>query len=87
MGESSGILYIPYSDIITRIKQNVMNVNEYERVVDRYENANILLTDDLFKRSVSKSDVNIVFEIVNFRYLNNLYMIIRVEKDVILGVG
>ena len=34
----------------------------------------------MFKGSVTKSDVNIVFEIVNFRYFNNLPMIVSCEK-------
>ena len=40
------------------------------------------MIDDLFKGSVSKSDVSIVFEIVNFRYFNNLTMIVSSEKGV-----
>ena len=41
-----------------------------------YKSAKVLLSDDLFKGSVCKSDVNIVFEIVNFRYFNNLSMVV-----------
>ena len=48
--------------------------------MNRYKNAKILLIDDLFKVSVSKSDVNIVFEIVNFRYFNNLLIIVSYEN-------
>lgn len=40
------------------------------------------MIDDLFKGSVSKSDVNIMFEIVNFRYFNNLPVIVSCEKDI-----
>lgn len=80
MDDGFGVLYMPYRDVITRIKQNVMNGEEYERIVNRYKNAKVLLIDDLFKGSISKSDVNIVFEIVNFRYFNNLPMIVSCEK-------
>ncbi|CEP41773.1 ATP-binding protein [Paraclostridium sordellii] len=81
MDDGFGVLYMPYRDVITRIKQNVMNGEEYERIVNRYKNAKVLLIDDLFKGSISKSDVNIVFEIVNFRYFNNLPMIVSCEKS------
>ncbi|WP_275890847.1 hypothetical protein [Paraclostridium sordellii] len=37
-----------YRAVITRIKQNVMNVNKYESIIARYKNANVLLIDDLF---------------------------------------
>ena len=39
----------------------------------------MLLIDDLFKGSISKSDVNIVFELLNYRYFNNLPVIVSTE--------
>ncbi|MGL5439837.1 MAG: DNA replication protein, partial [Filifactoraceae bacterium] len=56
--------------------------DEYVKLMNRYKKAKVLLIDDLFKGSVTKSDVNIVFEIVNFRYFNNLPMIVSSEKCV-----
>ncbi|MDU6482956.1 MAG: hypothetical protein E6538_13250 [Paeniclostridium sordellii] len=46
------------------------------------------MIDDLFRESISKSDVNIVFKIVNFRYLNKFHMIISSEKEIeeLLGI-
>ena len=44
-----------------------MDKEVYESIVSKYKNANVLLLDDLFKGSISKSDVNIMFEIVNLR--------------------
>ena len=68
MNDCVGVLCMPYRDVITYIKQNIMDKEVYERIVGRYKNAKVLLIDDLFKGSISKSDVNIMFEIVNFRY-------------------
>lgn len=82
MNDCVGVLYMPYRDVITRIKQNVMDKEVYERIVGRYKNAKVLLIDDLFKGSISKSDVNIMFEIVNFRYFNNLPMIVSCEMGI-----
>lgn len=82
MNDCVGVLYMPYRDVITRIKQNVMDKEVYESIVSRYKNAKVLLIDDLFKGSISKSDVNIMFEIVNFRYFNNLPMIISCEMGI-----
>lgn len=42
----------------------------------------MLLIDDLFKGSISKSDVNIMFEIVNSRYFNNLPIMISCEMGI-----
>ncbi|MBQ3423200.1 MAG: DNA replication protein, partial [Romboutsia sp.] len=44
------------------------------------KNARVLLIDDLFKGSVTPSDINIMFEIINYRYLNKKPMIISTEK-------
>ena len=82
MDDGIGVVYMGYRDVIMRFKQNVMNEEEYNKLMNRYKRAKVLLIDDLFKGSVTKSDVNIVFEIVNFRYFNNLPMIVSSEKDV-----
>ena len=71
-----------YRDVITRIKQNIMDEAYYNRVMNRYKNARVLLVDDLFKGSITGSDVNIMFEIVNHRYFNNLPVIVSSEKSV-----
>ena len=71
-----------YRDVIMRLKQNVMNEEGYEKIMSRYKNCRVLLIDDLFKGSVTASDINIVFEIVNHRYFNNLPMIISTEKKI-----
>jgi DNA replication protein DnaC len=43
--------------------------------------ARVLLIDDLFKGSISKSDINIIFEVLNHRYFNNLPVIVSTEKS------
>lgn len=80
MNSGISVIYMPFRDIITQIKQNIMDEEYYRKIVSRYKNAKILLIDDLFKGSISKSDINIMFEIINHRYFNNLPMIISSEK-------
>ena len=48
--------------------------------MSRYKKCKVLLIDDLFKGNITLSDINIMFEIVNYRYFNNLPMIISTEK-------
>ncbi|CEJ72878.1 DNA replication protein [[Clostridium] sordellii] len=67
---------------MTYIKQNIIAKEIYEKIVGKYKNVRVLLIDDLFKVSISKSDVNIMFEIVNFRYFNNLPIIISCEMGI-----
>ena len=41
----------------------------------------MLFIDDLFKGKITDSDVNVMFEIVNHRYLNRLPIIATTELD------
>lgn len=82
MEDGVGVVYMGYREAITYIKQHIMDKEVYARVIGRYKRARVLLVDDLFKGSVSSSDVNIMFEIINFRYFNNLPVIVSSEKGV-----
>ena len=75
MKEGVGVLYMPYRDNIISLKQNMMDEEYYRKVM-------VLLIDDLFKGSISGSDVNIIFEIINYRYLNGLPVIVSCEKSI-----
>ncbi|MBO3445855.1 ATP-binding protein [Clostridium sp. CCUG 7971] len=80
MDSGVGVLYMGYRDVIVRIKQNIMDEVYYHKVMNRYKNARVLLIDDLLKGSVSGSDINIIFELVNHRYFNSLPVIVSSEK-------
>lgn len=80
MKNGVGVIYMGYRDSIMKIKQNVMNMDVYEKIMNRYKECKVLLIDDLFKGNITSSDINIIFEIVNYRYFNNLAMIISTEK-------
>lgn len=80
MKKGVGVIYMGYRESIMKIKQNVMNMDEYEKIMNRYKKCKVLLIDDLFKGNITLSDINIIFEIVNYRYFNNLPMIISTEK-------
>ncbi|WP_319023732.1 DnaA ATPase domain-containing protein [Paraclostridium bifermentans] len=47
MDNCVGVLYMSYREAITKIKQNVIDIEEYERIIGRYKRANVLLLDDL----------------------------------------
>jgi DNA replication protein DnaC len=81
MDSGVGVVYMGYRDVIIRVKQNIMDEVYYHKVMNRYKNARVLLIDDLFKGSVSGSDINIMFELVNHRYFNNLPVIVSSEKS------
>ena len=82
MEKGVGVLYMPYRDNIISIKQNMMDEEYYRKVMNKFKRAKVLLIDDLFKGSISGSDVNIMFEIINYRYLNGLPVIVSCELGV-----
>lgn len=73
---------MPYRDVITRIKQNILDKEYYIKEIAKYQRAEILLIDDLYRGKVTESDVNIMFELINYRYLNHLPMIINSEFEI-----
>jgi len=73
------VVYMPFRDVITKIKQNMLDEEYYQKELSKYKNAKVLLIDDLFKGKVTESDINIMFEIINHRYLNHLPIIVSSE--------
>ena len=82
MDRGIGVIYMGYRDSITNIKQNMLDSVYYNRVMNRYKGARVLFIDDLFKGKITESDINIMFELINHRYFNNLPMIVSSELSV-----
>lgn len=79
MNKGMKVIYMPYRDIITKIKQNIMDNEYYKKLISKFQTCEILLIDDLFKGKVTDADINIMFEIINYRYLNHLPIIVNSE--------
>ena len=69
-----GVIYMPYRDSITNLKQSITDSENFQREISKYKNAQVLLIDDLFKGAITKSDINIMYEIVNYRYFKSSYI-------------
>ncbi len=74
------VIFMPYRNVITQLKQNITNEEAYNKEMSKYLDARVLFMDDMLKGKVTDSDVNIMFEIINYRYINHLPMIITTEK-------
>lgn len=77
-----GVIYMPYRDSITNLKQSITDSENFQREISKYKNAQVLLIDDLFKGAITKSDINIMYEIVNYRYFKSLPIITTSEKTI-----
>lgn len=76
------VVYMPYRDIIGKLKRNMIDEEYYKSTLGKYQSAELLLIDDLFKGKINETDINIMFELINHRYLNRLPMIISTEFTV-----
>jgi DNA replication protein DnaC len=76
------VVYLSYRDVITELKQNMLDEEFYRKQINKYQNAKVLLVDDMLKGKTTDSDKNIMFEIINHRYLNHLPIIVSSEYDV-----
>lgn len=73
------VVYMLWRDEAVKLKGVVNDAEEYGKLIDRYKNAEVLYIDDLFKTGKNPdgdvqrptgADVNIAFEIINYRCNN-----------------
>lgn len=71
------VRYMLWRDDIVKIKAAVTDSAEYSKLINEFKTVDILYIDDLFKTGMSKddiankptsADINVAFEIINFRY-------------------
>ena len=74
------VVYMGYRDEMTSLKSKIIDEKAYSDTVNRFKTAKVLFIDDFIKGKTTESDVNIVYEIVNYRYNNHLPMIVSTEK-------
>ncbi|MBV7275716.1 ATP-binding protein [Clostridium sp. PL3] len=73
------VVYMSYRDEILKLKQNILDEEFYVNCLRKYKVSSVLIIDDLFKGKINDADINIVFEIINYRYMNNLPIIVSSE--------
>jgi DNA replication protein DnaC len=81
MEQGVGVRYMQYREVITRLKQNMTDEAYYQNEMHKYKECPVLLIDDLYKGKTTESDVNLVYEIVNHRYLKGMPIILSCEYD------
>lgn len=75
------VIYMAYRNAMTRIKQRITDETAYNRELGKYMDADVLYIDDMLKGRLTETDVNVIYEIINYRYMNSLPLIISTEKD------
>ena len=75
------VIYMGYREEMTSLKAHVTDPDVYTKEMDRYKKAEVLFIDDFLKGKITEADVNILYEIINYRYNNNLPIILSTEKN------
>lgn len=90
--QNKSAYYMLWRDEITKIKSAITDNELYEKMISELKTVEVLYIDDLFKMGKDQngnvqrptaSDINIAFEIINFRYNNrDLVTIISSERSI-----
>lgn len=75
---------MPYREVVTQLKQIINDEEEYQSRMDKFKMAPVLLIDDLFKGAtkdgkMNESEMRIMFELINHRYLKQLPILVSSE--------
>ena len=81
MEQGVGVRYLQYREVITKLKQNMIDEAYYQKEMYKYKECPVLLIDDLYKGKTTESDINLVYEIINHRYLKGMPIILSCEYD------
>ena len=87
LNQGNNSRYMLWRDEIVRLKALVTNNEEYFKAINPLKTSKVLYIDDFFKTEKGKepttAEINIAFEILNYRYINNdLVTIISSEKSI-----
>lgn len=64
--------YLEFTSFLTQLKQTKYDNKElYNHLIEKYKTISILYMDDFFRTEVTKADIDLLFEIINYRYINN----------------
>lgn len=92
------VKYMPWRDAVVSIKANVNDPVVYHSVMDTAKGVDVLFIDDLFKTGKgadgaamkpTAADINVAFEILNYRYNNPLSVTIissELSEDELLDI-
>lgn len=79
-----GVIYMQYREAVTQLKQLITEEEDFQKMLNRYKNATVLIIDDLFKGMLrngraNESDLNIMFDLINYRYLKKSPVLVSSE--------
>ena len=90
LAQGVGVLYFPWVEGSNELRDAVAKKADVQAKIDAMKNVDVLFIDDLFKgrKEVKDFQLEWLFEVVNYRYLNHLPMMVSSERyfDQILSI-
>lgn len=88
--QGKDVHYMSWREDISRLKALHSDEEQREKLLNRLKTAEVLYIDDLFKTGSAEgglsrptaADINLAFEIINYRYINQLRTIFSTEMQV-----
>ena len=81
--QNKAVRYMVWREEAPRIKASINDRETYEKMLGGYKDADVLYIDDFWKGTVTDADINLSFELLNYRYNDrNKITIISGEKDI-----
>lgn len=83
------VYYIMWTDMIDKLKASANDMEEYSDIITPLKKVEVLYIDDLFKPAIdrngnfeppSTADIRRTYDLLNYRYINNLATIISSER-------
>jgi len=76
------VRYAQYREMVMDLKRKVLDEFEYKKTIEKYKNCAVLYLDDLYKGKITEADINIIYELINYRYNNDKPTIISSECSI-----
>lgn len=85
------VYYMPWQTEVSELKQHAMDSDVYADKMSRLKSVEVLYIDDFFKpvqgQEPSAADVRIAYDIINYRYCNQMPTLISSERNIMELVG
>ena len=82
LAQGVGVLYFPWVEGSNELRGAVAKKADVQAKIDAMKNVDVLFIDDLFKgrKEVKDFQLEWLFEVVNYRYLNHLPLMVSSER-------
>lgn len=76
------VQYMKWREVIPQLKRVILESDKFNAVMKPLKECDILYIDDFFKGTVTEADINLAYELINYRYCSHRRTIISGERTI-----